>query len=160
MSQTWFASQTGPIALCACSREARSRSPRSPSSCQNPAPKSAPASTAYAAKPIRIRTTGTSARVKDGSRRRRLLVGGWCLLERPGRKPAEQPGDCDAEADVDEREGGVADRDALGARHCLRGAHDAIDDPRLAADLGGDPAGEQGDERERAGGDHGPVEPG
>ena len=46
MSQTWFASQTGPIAQ---SISARGRLPRSPppaTSVQNPAPKSAPPKTA------------------------------------------------------------------------------------------------------------------
>ncbi len=46
-SQTWFASQTGPIAQ---STKARARSPRSPvpaNNAQKPAPKSAPPKTAY-----------------------------------------------------------------------------------------------------------------
>ena len=46
ISQTWLASQTGPMAWWACSRSSRSRAPRPPDSCQKPAPKSAPASTA------------------------------------------------------------------------------------------------------------------
>ena len=46
INQTWFASQTGPIAQ---SIRARARSPRSPppaTSAQNPEPKSAPPNTA------------------------------------------------------------------------------------------------------------------
>ena len=44
-SHTWFASHTGAIASCACSRTASPRAPRPASSCHRPAPKSAPPST-------------------------------------------------------------------------------------------------------------------
>jgi hypothetical protein len=46
MSQTWFASQTGPIARYACSRRASERASLRRPSCHKAAPKSAPPSTA------------------------------------------------------------------------------------------------------------------
>ena len=42
ISQTWLASQTGPIAQSTSSRARRPRSPRPATRLQNPAPKSAP----------------------------------------------------------------------------------------------------------------------
>ena len=46
ISQTWLASQTGPIAQSTSSRARRPRPPPPATRLQNPAPKSAPASTA------------------------------------------------------------------------------------------------------------------
>ena len=46
ISQTWLASQTGPIAQSISSRGRRPRSPLPASRLQRPAPKSAPAKTA------------------------------------------------------------------------------------------------------------------
>ena len=58
ISQTWLASQTGAIESCAWSR---TRSPCGPaSSCQKPAPKSAPPSTTYSVSPIRMNSIGMS----------------------------------------------------------------------------------------------------
>ncbi len=45
ISHTWLASHTGAMEWWACSRTSSPRSPRPAISCQNPAPKSAPAST-------------------------------------------------------------------------------------------------------------------
>ena len=61
ISQTWLASQTGPIAE-SISRRARSpRSPLPPTSDQNPAPKSAPPKTAYRVAPTQRIAATTSA---------------------------------------------------------------------------------------------------
>ncbi len=57
ISQTWLASQTGPIAQSTRSRARRPRAPREATRLQNPAPKSAPPNTAYALMP----TTSTAA---------------------------------------------------------------------------------------------------
>jgi hypothetical protein len=46
ISQTWFDSQTGPIAQSICARARLPRSPPPASSDQKPAPKSAPPNTA------------------------------------------------------------------------------------------------------------------
>ena len=56
-----------------------------------------------------------------------------------------------ASARVDERERRVADRDAARAGDRLGRPHHAVDDPRLAPDLGRDPAGDQRDDRQRPG---------
>ena len=59
-SQTWLASQTGPIACLASSRIRRAPDePPKASSVHSPAPKSAPASTVYAVIPARMNDTGT-----------------------------------------------------------------------------------------------------
>ena len=60
ISQTWFASHTGPIACLASSRIRRAEAePPTASSVHSPAPKSAPASTVYAVIPARMNATGT-----------------------------------------------------------------------------------------------------
>ena len=51
ISQTWLASQTGPIAESTSLRARSARSPLPPTSDQNPAPKSAPPKTAYSVAP-------------------------------------------------------------------------------------------------------------
>ena len=53
ISQTWLASQTGPIAQSISSRGRRPRSPPPASRLHSPAPKSAPPKTAYIVTPIR-----------------------------------------------------------------------------------------------------------
>ena len=62
ISQTWFASQTGPIAQAISARGRSPRSPRAENSDQNPAPKSAPPNTAYSVTPIH-RTAATASAV-------------------------------------------------------------------------------------------------
>src|SRR3954453_237212 len=58
MSQTWFASHTGPIEWVITDRGVRPRSAPPAVRSQNPAPKSAPPNSAYAVTPtIRIRAT-------------------------------------------------------------------------------------------------------
>ena len=59
ISQTWLASQTGPIAQSISSRGRRPRSPRPRAGSRDPAPKSAPPKTAYIVAPIQ-RTTATA----------------------------------------------------------------------------------------------------
>ena len=59
ISQTWLASQTGPIAQSISSRGRRPRSPPPASRLHSPAPKSAPPKTAYIVAPIQ-RTTATA----------------------------------------------------------------------------------------------------
>src|ERR1700677_445472 len=121
ISQTWLASQTGPIACRTCSRSVPG------TSVQMPAPKSAPASTAYAVMPARMKIIGTSA--MGGLRRERYPA-----------ERSEQPEHRDRQAEVDHAQGGVADRDDVRAGHRRRHPHHVVEDPRLAAPLGGDPA--------------------
>ena len=78
-SHTWLASQTGPIAQSISSRARRARSPPPATRLQKPAPKSAPANTAYIVAPTHStaatasalltahpRTRGCAARPADG----------------------------------------------------------------------------------------------
>src|SRR6476469_2004038 len=60
ISQTWLASQTGPIAQSISSRGRRPPSPRPASRLQKPAPKSAPPKMAYIVAPIQ-RTIATAS---------------------------------------------------------------------------------------------------
>ena len=61
ISQTWLASQTGPIAQSISSRARRPRSPPPATRLQKPAPKSAPPNTAYAVTPIHSTAATASA---------------------------------------------------------------------------------------------------
>src|SRR4051794_7674446 len=63
ISQTWLASQTGAIERCACSRMRSACGPRPAKSCQNPASKSAPASTVYRAAPASTNTSGSASSI-------------------------------------------------------------------------------------------------
>ena len=65
ISQTWLASQTGPIAQSISSRGRRPRSPPPASRLHSPAPKSAPPKTAYIVTPIQ-RTTATASACSPG----------------------------------------------------------------------------------------------
>src|SRR5215475_9413538 len=110
-------------------------------SVQMPAPKSAPASTVYAVIPTRMNPIGTSAStVTSGG------LTGFALaveLERDAAEPAEQPEHGARQAEVDQAQGAVADRDEMGPGNCLADPHDVVDDPWLPSDLSGDPAGDQ-----------------
>ena len=68
ISQTWFASHTGPIAQSISARGRRPRSPPPASRLQKPAPKSAPPKTAYIVMPTTRMTATAFARVIAGSR--------------------------------------------------------------------------------------------
>src|SRR5918996_4741049 len=92
-----------------------------------------------------MKTSGTSASIVE--------------LERHTAEAAKQPNDDSSEGEVDEHERAVADPDAVRARHRLRGAHDAVDDPGLAADFGRDPARDQRHHRERPGKHDRAIEP-
>ena len=61
ISQTWLASQTGPIAESIIWRGRRPRSPPPASRLQRPAPKSAPPKTAYIVTPTKSTTATASA---------------------------------------------------------------------------------------------------
>src|SRR6266550_8468893 len=91
---------------------------------------------------------------------RRRLGPGACLVEWLAADSAQDPCDRDGEGQVDDEERAVRDRYALRTCDGIRGPHQPVDDPRLAADLGGDPARDQCDERQRPRRHHGPVEPG
>ncbi len=68
ISHTWLASHTGAIESCASSRIG---SLRPDTSCQNPAPKSAPPSTPYRARPASAKASGrTSSMAQAGTRAR------------------------------------------------------------------------------------------
>ena len=71
ISQTWLASQTGPIAQSISSRGRRPRRSPPASRLQSPAPKSAPPKTAYIVAPARSTTATASALLTRGSPRAR-----------------------------------------------------------------------------------------
>ncbi len=77
---------------------------------------------------------------------------------RLGQSP-EHPGDADRDHRIDDDQRPVADGDP--GRPCDRvgGQHHVVDHPGLAADLGDDPAGDQRDDRQRAGEQQTSVEP-
>jgi hypothetical protein len=74
------------------------------------------------------------------------------------REPPQQQDDRHRERGVDRQQHPGHDADTARGGDAGRRAHDAVDDPRLAPDLGRRPAGEQGDQRQRSGGDDEPVE--
>src|ERR1700722_10908466 len=67
---------------------------------------------------------------------------GFAGLERDLAEPAEQPEHRARQAQVDDAEGAVADRDDVRPGDGLVDLHHVVDDPRLAPHLGGDPAGD------------------
>src|SRR5580704_17133300 len=84
---------------------------------------------------------------------------GFAGFERDLAEPAEQPEHRARQAEVDDAEGAIADRDDVRPGDGLVDLHHVVDDPRLAPHIGGDPADDDRDHRERPGQDHGPVEP-
>jgi hypothetical protein len=95
--------------------------------------------------------------MRSRSSRDRLPVRQFGRQRHPGQPP--QDGDDDNRQDhVDHAQRAVADRDGVRPGDRLADSHHVVDDPRLAADLGGDPAGDQRDHRQRARGDHRPAQ--
>ena len=86
ISQTWFASQTGPMAQSISSRGRRPRSPPPASRLHRPAPKSAPPKTAYIVAPIQ-RTTATAVALLTRTLPRRRPAAGRLRAVRPGDVP-------------------------------------------------------------------------
>jgi len=171
MSQTWFASHTGPIEW---SMTARGRSPffappamRS----QNPAPKSAPPKSAYAvmAKNSTMGTASASvtAHPPPQDRRWRGCTGavgnvgvvhlGLVAVAATHAPQDEHGRHADREVERDDDEKG--DPDPRVAGRGVLYPHVSVHDPRLSADFGDDPAGLQGDDREDAGDRRDPQEP-
>src|SRR5262245_37707135 len=83
---------------------------------------------------------------------------GRLLPEGLAREPAEQRHERRAEPEVEQAEHEERDAELLRRRHRLGGAHDLVDDPRLAADLRDDPAGLEGEEAEGRGEEQRPQE--
>ena len=120
ISQTWLASQTGPIEWCACSRIALPRAAAAEQRARSRA-EVRPAEHRVGGQPDEDQDSGSSAshrRAVAGQRAPRRV-------ERRAREPAQQPDDRDRERRVDERQRRVADRDAGRAGHGVRRAHDA-----------------------------------
>ena len=160
ISQTWFASHTGPIAQSISARGRRPRSPPPASRLQKPAPKSAPPKTAYIVTPTTRMTATAFARVIAAlpvRQRRRARVGAvWhflvAVLVAPATRHRAQGDDQRrAERDVEGEHERERDPDAVGVGDRVGGAHDVVDDPRLAADLRDDPAALERDDRGHAG---------
>ena len=169
ISQTWFASHTGPIEWLITGRGAPPRSAPPAVRSQNPAPKSAPPNSAYAVIPtIRITATTSltgpsswrSASVGDAAAARRLRTRAARAVDLGLRSPSPEPAahqpqhqdqrDADPRVDHQDREErdphpGVAGRGLLDL-------HVVAHDPRLATDLGDDPARLERDHRQHAGG--------
>src|SRR4051812_45771694 len=135
MSHTWLASHTGPMPWWLSSRIARPRGESPATRYQKPAPKSAKPSTAYATRPMRMKTIGTSASDTRLPRRARAVGRPGRPLERHAGEAPEHPDDADGEDQAHERERPVADGDARGARHRGPRQHDVVDDPGLAPHL-------------------------
>src|SRR5689334_1972092 len=76
---------------------------------------------------------------------RRAAVGGG-----PAELSIKEVDDGDAEEDIDEREHPEGRREVRERGHGVAGAERAVDDEWLAAELGDEPAGLQGDEAEGA----------
>ena len=149
MSQTWLASHTGAIASWAWSRM---RSPRSP----------APGRQLPDARPeVRAgeHDVEHEAQQDEDHRERRRATSRQPSATGDAGQPAQDPHHARAHRQVDQPQRRVADRDAAGGGHRLRGRHHAIDDPRLAPDLGRHPPADQGDEGQRPGGGDREVEP-
>src|SRR5678816_4898287 len=72
--------------------------------------------------------------------------------------PPNEPDGHDRQQDIEHREGQEGYDEPRHRRHRVGGAHDAIDDPRLASDLGYDPPRLDGDEAERCAQGHGQQE--
>src|SRR5690348_6160426 len=159
MSQTWLASHTGPIACLVWSRVAAVPAcPPPGTSVQMPAPKSAPDSTVYAVMPSRMNTIGTSASMVIHLQALRQALRALKLKRHPA-EPAQQPPHRPAQAQVDDPQRAVAERDDVRPGHGRVDPHHLVDDPRLAAHLGGDPAGDQRHHGQRPGRHHRPAEP-
>ena len=157
--------------------EARGRAPRSlppASRSQIPAPKSAPPPQAYAAR-SRSRTRATRS-VAVMTRPRAAPAGPAGRGRSPPAVGTRQPGvlvppaDLHAQQDTEERPGdqrvdhddgreGRPDRAGADVGDRIRHPHLLVDDPRLAADLGGDPARLEADDRGHAGERRESVEP-
>ena len=142
ISQTWFASQTGPIERLTSPRTRAPRSAPPAVRSQNPAPKSAPPEHRVRGEAGDDDAAESRASAHLRSRSRSSDLG------RGPREPAQHVGHYGSEAEVDDRERRVAHRDALGARDRLLGAHQLVDDPGLAPDLGHDPARDQRHQRQ------------
>ena len=161
ISQTWLASHTGPIAQSMSSRGRRPRSLPPASRLQTPAPKSAPPKTAYIVTPISSTTATASAlltarRPRDG--RRQGVVGPVrhvvLVLVRLAPPPRHRPQRDDqhrAQHDVERDHGDERHPDPAGLRDRVLRAHHVVDDPRLAPDLGHDPAALERHDRRQAG---------
>ena len=111
ISHTWLASQTGLIDRCTIPRSRPPRRAPPAVRSQNPAPKSALPSTAYAVMPSATKPTQTSSRLTRPPARR------------AAGQPAQQPDDGGAEPDVDDDQEHVADRQPVDRRDGLLGAH-------------------------------------
>src|SRR6185437_396619 len=130
---------TGPIACLVWSRVAAGPAcPPPGTSVQMPAPKSAPDSTVYAVMPSRMNTIGTSASMVihlPALRHALLRVLRQALraVKRHPAEPAQQPPHRRAQAQVDDPQRAVAERDDVRPGHGRVDPHHLVDDPRLAA---------------------------
>src|SRR3954451_10442236 len=159
ISQTSLPSQNGPIAFRAVWR---SRSSRPTIVCSMPTPKSKPSRTKN---PVQKKATTMNQKVSSD-----MSVGqGGDGLARLGLVGQAAPGVAehqhelrDTERDVQEREDDEADHDLGRAdrrRDAVRGLHQPLHDPRLAAVLGQHPARRVHDERGEHRPDGGAQEP-
>src|SRR3990172_7202830 len=142
ISQTWFVSQTGPIARKIASRCCEARGPPA-SAVQTPAPKSAPPNIVYAMSPSR---TTPAARFSGDTGRLLPSTG-------EGRTPEssqEQQAESRRQGNVDEQEQQEDVEDAVPRCGRVRRSHQMVDDPGLTSKLGDEPARLQGHESERS----------
>src|ERR1700682_3561635 len=103
ISQTWFASQTGPIASATAARCSWARGPVANRS-QTPPPKSAPARTAYAVSASqRMPATSSALLIRDSDPLVRFRVAA-CSLPSPGSEHEQQLAGRDRQTYIDDDE--------------------------------------------------------
>src|ERR1700716_2054683 len=129
ISQTWFASQTGPIASATATRCSLARGPLAKRS-QTPPPKSAPASTAYAVRASQRMPAMSSA----------LLIGTAAGGAGSSAQHEQEPRGRDRQRRVDDDEDRERQAERGRGGRSLGRAHDAVHDPWLATELGHEPA--------------------
>src|SRR2546427_5309412 len=125
ISQTWWPPHTGPIASAPARRCSRARGPLASKS-HTPPPKSAPASTAYAVSASQRMPATSCASLMRGRGSSSPGAKGGARSSRPGRCRWR-------------RTQGMSAEGWRGGRR-LRGTQDPVDDPRLASELGYEPA--------------------
>src|SRR5678816_1003272 len=132
MSQTWFASQIGPMACATRSRCCCRRGPDASRS-HTPPPKSAPPNSTYAFSATMTIQAATSARVR--------FIVRWSPRRRADELLTQQVHDDRSQQHVQEREDQKRHHEPRHRRDGVGRSQHAVDHPWLSADFGHRPAG-------------------
>src|SRR5687768_16186471 len=149
ISQTWLASQIGPMAPAMSARCRFQRGPPARRS-HTPPPKSAPPSNTYALSETITAPARSAARVASGMLRRHQ--GGRRALRKLGALDdlaAQEPHDCHRECEIQQSEHQERDHEPGHRRDGVRRAEHPLDDPRLPPDFSDHPSCLDGDEPHR-----------